>query len=335
MKAALALLALLTLAALLQSCGRDDDGADTPGASSPPSSATAVTATATPSVRPTATGPSAGSPGVHNETIFSGGIERTYRLYVPEGLPPGPVPLVVALHGGFGSGEQLARTSRFDQKADEGGFIVAYPNGTGTVPTWNGGRCCGFAARENIDDEEFMEDLIDAIAAKYPVDGRRVYAVGHSNGGIMALRLACQVAHRFAAVGAVAGSLEVPEEGCFPTAPVSVLLIHGDADQSHPLEGGQGPNSVAGVDFNSVAATMESMRKVMGCSTETTVTTVGAVTTTEWLGCANGVSVQQQIIAGGSHAWPGGARGPGLGGEPTDAMDATAALWDFLRTKSR
>lgn len=256
------------------------------------------------------------------------GLQRTWRVYVPASLPAGAyVPLVIGLHGGFGSGEQFENTTGMDAEAETGRFIAVYPDGTGSIRTWNGGNCCGYAARTDVDDVGFISVLIDTVAHDYPVDRGRVYAVGHSNGAILAFRLACELSPKIAAIAAVAGSLERP--GCSPSRPVSVLLIHGDADQNHPIDGGIGPDSVSGVPFNSVADTMDTVSRAMGCSSAADVSVDGAITTTQWQGCPGGTAVELQVIAGGSHAWPGGKQ-TAIGGEPSQAMDATAAAWDFV-----
>jgi len=268
-------------------------------------------------------------PGPRTEvaTLAIGGRERTWLLYVPSTLPPGPAALIIGLHGGFGSGEQFERTARFNEQAEAGRFLAAYPDGTGAFRTWNGGLCCGYAVRENVDDVAFIEAMVDTISAEYSVDPARVYATGHSNGGIMALRLACE-SGRFRAVGAVAGSLEVPQ--CNPSRSVSTLLIHGDADESHPLEGGRGPQSVSSVDFTSVAASMAVLAPAMGCSGGSQDNVIGAITTTIWLGCPPGVVVELQVVAGASHNWPGGVAGVIFGSDPSDELDATAELWAFF-----
>src|SRR5258706_11090953 len=79
-------------------------------------------------------------------TILVNGTERTYLIHLPSGYnDQEKVPLVIALHGGGGNPEQFARDTGFNQKADEAGFIVVYPRGTGLLPTWNAIHCCGDA----------------------------------------------------------------------------------------------------------------------------------------------------------------------------------------------
>ncbi len=341
--------AVLVVLIVLAGCRKDDDGGAAATGSAPSGTPTPLAGELSPpeaTVTVGATGPTAAPvapsetdapdptvaqqpPGPRTETatLAIGGRERTWRLYVPSTLPSGPAPLVIGLHGGFGSGEQFERTARFNEQAEEGRFLAAYPDGTGVFSTWNGGRCCGYAVRENVDDVAFIEAMVDAISAEYSVNPARIYAAGHSNGGIMALRLACE-SGRFRAVGAVAGSLEVPQ--CNPSRSVSTLLIHGDADESHPLEGGQGPDSVSNVDFTSVGNSMAVLAPAMGCSGGSQDNVGGAITTTIWLGCPPGVVVELQVVAGASHNWPGGVAGVIFGANPSDKLNATAELWVFF-----
>ena len=201
------------------------------------------------------------SPGESRGSLEIDGRERTWRLYVPRSLPPtGEVPLVIGLHGGFGSGEQFAADAYFGAQAERGGFIAVYPDGISRgrlieVRTWNAGNCCGEAADQNVDDVAFIEALIDRLHTALPLDADRVYITGHSNGAMMGYRLACELSDRIAAIAVVAGSLEAP---CSPSEPVSILSIHGDADEHHPLEGGTGPRSVTPTRYNSVANSIAS-----------------------------------------------------------------------------
>jgi polyhydroxybutyrate depolymerase len=322
---ALILLCLIALAAC-RDRGATEEPTEAPSASPAPAptATQAPEATAAATLEPEPPAVLEYEAGIAQITLEAGGRKRTARLYAPDGLT-GPAPLVIGLHGGVGSGEQFAKSTRFDELAGEAGFIAAYPDGTGAAKTWNGGRCCGYAVRNAVDDVTFVAALIDAVAARYPVDLSRVYAVGHSNGGIMALRLACELADQVAAAGAVAGSLEVP--GCSPARPVPVLLIHGDADESHPLEGGLGPKSISDVGFTSVAASLELIKPAMGCPGNAAgYDEYGLVETTEWL-CAEGTKVMLQVINGGPHGWPGGR---GVGSDPDSPLDATQALWEFV-----
>ena len=202
-------------------------------------------------------------------TIEPGG--RSYRLYIPSTLPEGPVPLFIGLHGGTGWGDQSVSTNRIEGLAESNGFIVIHPDGVPQPNTrgrvWNGGMCCGIAARENVDDVAFIDAVIDRVESDDDIDDRRVFAFGHSNGGIMSYRLACELSDRIVGIGVVAGTLGIDD--CAPTQPVSVMHIHGTADQNLPIDGGVGPKSVAGVDFPPPRDGFATLTTVDGCPTPT------------------------------------------------------------------
>jgi len=65
------------------------------------------------------------------QSIVVNGVTRTFVLHKPAALTRGPVPLVVALHGGGTNGKSMQRFSGLDEAADRYGFIVVYPDGTG------------------------------------------------------------------------------------------------------------------------------------------------------------------------------------------------------------
>lgn len=257
----------------------------------------------------------------------SDGRTRTYHIYVPSALPAGPVPLLIALHGGTGSGDQFQRQSGFDDLAEQNGFIVVFPDGVGLgrnedrLRTWNGGYCCGTAAKQAVDDVGFIDQLIDAIAAEYDVDSTRIFAAGHSNGGIMAYRLACELADRIVAIGLQAGSLGV--DPCEPSQPVSVLHLHGTADENHPIEGGEGPKSIADVSFHSAAFSVETIAAALSCDAQPSESTDAAspdLAITSWTQCSDGVEVRLVAVAGAPHSW---------------MSDASVAILEFLLNHPR
>ncbi len=165
--------------------------------------------------------------------------------------------------------------------------------------------CCGIAARENVDDVAFIDAVIDQVEADHDIDETRVFAFGHSNGGIMSYRLACELSDRIVGIGVVAGTLGIDD--CAPTQPVSVMHIHGTADQNLPIDGGVGPKSVAGVDFPPPRDGFAILTTADGCPAPTT-TVEGVVTTQRSAPCDAGAATAFVTIEGAEHPWPGGAR---------------------------
>jgi polyhydroxybutyrate depolymerase len=275
---------------------------------------------------------------VTHGTLSVGGRQRTYRLYVPGALPDGPVPLLVGLHGGTGWGDQFAAVDGIEGLAEANGFIVAHPDGVevgdGPGGVWNGGVCCGVAAREGVDDVGFVAALIAEVAAGHEVDPRRTYAFGHSNGGIMSYRLACELSDRIAGIGVVAGTLGV--DTCAPGEPVSVIHVHGTADENVPITGGTGPRSAAGVDFPSPTAGFDALATADGCPAPRERTD-GDVTVALRRPCDGGTAAEFVTIATAQHPWPGASPGRSArrAGVPYPDYDATAAVVAFLLSHPR
>jgi polyhydroxybutyrate depolymerase len=229
------------------------------------------------------------------------------------------MPLLLVLHGAGSDSVRFEAKTGYDELSDREGFIVAYADGvlTGadTSRTWNAGRCCPPASTMGVDDVSFLLALLDQLETTYAVDPSRVYAVGHSNGAMMAQRLGCEAATRFTAVASVAGSLQIP--ACTPERPVAMLEIHGSADRQVSVAAAQ--SSVA------------SWRQADRCAAAADPTAAGPVTTQTWQ-CADQTEVRMIEIAGADHPWPGGRTPPPVGQRASDALDATAVTWAFLST---
>ena len=270
--------------------------------------------------------PASAPVGASSQSIQVGGLTRTFHLYRPHNLPP-RAPLVVMLHGGFGSGTQAEQAYGWDKEADREGFAVVYPDGLDRA--WNtGGGCCGVPAKQNTDDVGFIKAVVAAIRGEVPIDPARIYATGISNGGIMAYRLACDT-DLFAAVGpdsaTLLGTCPAPKQ-------LSVLHIHGSADTRIPYAGGEG-EGYAHIDGPPVPAVLASWRAVDGCDPPA-VSTAGQVTTSA-ASCPGGRAVELITIGGAGHQWPGSAQKPvreTLSGTdaPSTALNSTDVFWKFF-----
>ncbi|MDG6229485.1 MAG: PHB depolymerase family esterase, partial [Candidatus Thermoplasmatota archaeon] len=146
------------------------------------------------------------------ESIMVDGLERSYSIHIPEGYDGSkPLPLVLVFHGGGGNANNILQTTGFNQKADEEGFLVVYPQGSGRLQnsllTWNTGFCCGYAVENTIDDVAFIRQLIDHLQRHYPIDTKMIYATGISNGGMMTYLVGAELSDIFAAIAPVAASI--------------------------------------------------------------------------------------------------------------------------------
>ncbi|CAN0175066.1 unnamed protein product, partial [Phaeothamnion confervicola] len=232
----------------------------------------------------------------------------------------------------------VERNSGVGGLAQANGFIVVYPDGVGNGPnadqqrTWNGGACCGIAARTNVDDVAFIDQLITQLEADFPIDADRVFAAGHSNGGILAYRLACELPDRIASIGVQSSALEI--DACTPDQPVSAIHIHGAADQNLPIDGGVGPNALSGVDFNKPLEGATALAAADGCDaapTTTTDATNADLMIHLWSPCAAGTEVVFVEVAGAGHAWMGHETGgSGRVGPVYMGLDSSLLIWNFV-----
>ncbi|HVQ49215.1 MAG TPA: PHB depolymerase family esterase [Mycobacterium sp.] len=239
-------------------------------------------------------------------TMNFGGLDRSYRLYIPAGLSS-PAPLVVMLHGGFGSAHQAERAYGWDKLADGAKFVVAYPDGIGRA--WNVSGCCGRPGRENIDDVDFVNAVVTDVATKLNVDQKRLYATGISNGGMLAYALACN-SGTFAAIGPDSAT---QLDKCAAPQPTSVMHIRGTADPRIRYDGGPGSGVATPNGGPSMPDLNAFWRNVDRCAPPET-TTDGAITTST-ADCPDGRNVVLITVDGGGHEWP---------------PFATQAMWQFF-----
>lgn len=177
-------------------------------------------------------------------------------------------PLVLVLHGYGADGS--SQLDWFGLSRFQGVHLVA-PDGTLDSTGrrfWNATeRCCDFEGTR-VDDVRYLTSLIDDVAARHPVDRARVYAIGVSNGGAMALRLGCDASERIAGVVSFA-SPWFAAPVCTPKLPFAVRHLHGTGDRVVPYEGGAigkgiHPNAKGG--HLSAHALIASFAKLAGCS---------------------------------------------------------------------
>jgi len=274
--------------------------------------------------------PSARSADHH---ILVGGRQRSFLVDLPPGYDDRQrYPLVIDFHGGGGSPAGARKQTGFSALGARVGVIVVYPAGSGRLNgerllTWNAETCCAYAQREHIDETEFVRALLDTVQVRYSIDPTRVYATGLSNGGMMAHLVGCRLSDRFAAIAVVSGELTVD---CRPAHPVSVLIIHGTADENLPYDGGVGRKALASHNVRPVRYAFETWRSRDRCPDSVRVSVTGSLTHSTWAPCADGTAVELYKITGGGHAWPGGERMSSLLDAPSTALDATQVIWAFF-----
>ncbi|MFZ5808091.1 MAG: alpha/beta hydrolase family esterase [Chloroflexota bacterium] len=283
------------------------------------------------SLPPASPEPASTSPpvGDSEHKLIYAGVERSYVVHVPSSYDPArPTALVLAFHGITLDAYEMMRISGFNAQSDAAGFIVAYPNAAGDQKSWNGGHCCGEAARNNVDDVGFVNAVIEELSASFHIDPQRIYATGFSNGAILVYRLACQISNRIAAIAPVSATQALEDmQACHPSRPLPLIHFHGTDDEPNPYNGGVTPG---GVQFISVDDAIEYWVNFDGCPSEPSHSETGSIIHDVYAPCQAGSSIELYTITGGKHAWPGGEAVNLRMGQPTKEISATALMWDFF-----
>lgn len=267
------------------------------------------------------------------DSITVGALTRTYTLRLPsayDGVTP--LPLVIAMHGGFGSGLQLEEQSLLSDEAELEGFIVVYPDGVPSplnIRTWNAGGCCGYAMNNNIDDVGFINALLDTLIAENAIDTLRIYATGMSNGGFMSYRLACELSTRIAAIAPVSASMTI--DVCAPPRSMPVIGLHSYLDESVPYLGGVG-SGVSG-HYNSPQDSVQTAFALHANCTvlNDTLLNNSDMTVIRWHECDCQREMVLYMTHDGGHSWPGGQQGTGIGDPPSTVISANDLMWDFFQ----
>ena len=282
-----------------------------------------------------------GSQGVTTrENMVVAGVKRTYLLHIPAHYDTiRRAPLVIVLHGHGESAENFEKYTGMSDKADAEGFIAVYPQALGDPSDWH----TAIDGPSKRDDIAFVRNIINLIERKYRIDTRRIFAAGHSNGGIMTYRLASALSNRIAAIGVTAGSIGMIDEHgdtirfAAPAHPVSVIHFHGLADADVPYTGGaesDGPDNIV-----SVKNTISFWLMNDHCPTAPTSRTVSDdrnVIVDSYTPCADGTAVVLYTIIDGTHRWPGDdVPWYTFPGRDDSDIVATDVMWDFFAAHPR
>jgi polyhydroxybutyrate depolymerase len=259
-------------------------------------------------------------------------LARPYDLHVPSSYDGArAMPLVILLHGYSGSASWQEWYLKLQPVADEKGFLYATPEGLIDRLRnryWNAtDACCDFD-QTGVDDVAYIGAIIDDVALRYRLDEKRVFLVGHSNGGFLSHRAACDLSERIAGIVSLAGAQWLDASRCQPTSPVAVLQVHGTADTTIAYLGGHPMGNALIPRHPGAQETVSTWGRLNGCSPDRVqagtldldYTLFGEETlVTRHEGCRGGAA-ELWTILGGQHI-PGLRTGAGGFGEK---------LWDFL-----
>jgi polyhydroxybutyrate depolymerase len=237
----------------------------------------------------------------------------------------------------------MEKLTGFMRMGGEKDFFVAYPQGVNRH--WNDGR--ELPSRREIDDVEFLVRLVDHLRQSFPVDAKRVYACGISNGGFFAQYLAARAPGIFAAVASVAAMVHEPMyKGVKPVEPVPIMFVVGKDDPVVPFCGGEIElasrnagrvvSAEQSFEYWAVAnhADLRYSERELPVLSEADPTRVFKRV---YPAGENGKPVVACIVEGGGHAWPKGWQfyRERYIGKTSQQLDTSGAVVEFCFQNSR
>ena len=242
----------LALAVTVGACGSSGSSKSTPTSATKPGS----TASSKPTTATKAPGPTPAQAAMV--------AARPFTLHVPTAVSATrPAPLLLMLHGYGATGAIEEAYLRFTAAADAHNMLYAFADGTPNARGsrfWNATDACCDPNR-TVDDSAYVTAIIADVKAKHAVDPKRVYLLGHSNGGFLSYRMACDHSDEIAAIASIAGATWSDPKRCAPTQAVSILQIHGTGDQTIKYDGG----SIGSATYPSATKTVSTWAGYDGC----------------------------------------------------------------------
>ncbi|GAA1358280.1 alpha/beta hydrolase family esterase [Streptomyces beijiangensis] len=272
------------------------------------------------------------------EQLRVDGSTRTYLLHSPAARDDSPKPLVIAFHGsGEGAAGMRERTG-LDRAAASRSLLIAYPEGLRHA--WGAGSVATGERPDPDADVRFTEALVQELVRTGKADPDRVYAVGFSNGGSMALRMAAQRPGLLAGAASVAGQLPTGAARVRPTGPVPVMIIHGADDPVRPVGGLPDPGP-ARAGAAPITPTMSSLASAQAFAAAdgargASLRSEAGYDRITWRPGPSGATVQLLVMHGAGHTWPGTSATPPAGfGRVSRVLDATGTILGFFADNHR
>lgn len=232
---------------------------------------------------------------ITDHTVYVGGLERQYYTLRPD-VRAARLPVIVLMHGVAMTPAGIVRYTNLAQHT--GPAIIIAP--AGYDRSWNAGDCCGPAYRANVNDVAFIQKVVSQVlAANADANPSRVFAVGFSNGGRMAYKLACDLPGTFAGFAAAEA---VPVETCTSLHPTDITIVAQQDDPYLTIDANQRPKYRDGHVEPTVASVIAHWTALDGCADHYIETYYGEAIVKTW-DCARNTRLTYVWYPEGAHTW--------------------------------
>lgn len=273
------------------------------------------------------------------------GLRRRYVMYRPDKvvLSGELAPAVIMLDGRGGTPWTAMKTTRLNQKADEEGFVVIYPEATRIDPDgplhfltnpqmWNAGVGFSDAERPPVNDLRFLEKVLKDLPDRARVDASRIYMTGFSNGAAMTYRFALNHPDILAAIAPVCGHLSLRDEKI--AEPVPMISFFGKRDPLSPFDGGRVELPWGQAETRRpVIRSVHTWAAICGHDPESgRVVEESGVSRLKYGREGARDEIEFVTVHDLGHVWPGGHRllPEKLVGVSSDRVSATDEMWSFF-----
>ena len=279
---------------------------------------------------------------------------RDYLVHVPASLTE-PSPLVVVLHGCTQDADAMRIATRFDELANEEGFVVVFPE---QDPAANVQRCWNWflGANQTRDGGEtgILAGIVQEVREHVAIDPARIHVTGLSAGGAMAVVLASTWPDVFSTVAVASGCpfkgipcVQGPSQESADVLAGYVVSAMGDRARLMPMIAMQGDQDTMVTPDNFpllVAQWLGAADRIddgeangsisATAASEESATSAGglAYEVARYAGPGGTTFLEAWLIQGMGHAWSGGAA---VSWSEPDGPDATRAMWEFMKARTK
>jgi len=252
------------------------------------------------------------------------GVTRRFRVTIPSVEPGTTMPVILAFHGGGGSGFPFEQQDQFDALGAQEDFIMIYPQGQ--VFGDNEGEWQLNTGPDSGQDIAFVEAILDGLDERYCIDTSRIYGVGYSLGGMFVYELACHLNTRFAGIVSLAGTMPVSPNTCADDPPVGLLHVHGREDSIIPYASQWDWKAWDEVGMmQDIPSLIEYWSEHYSCEASEVTEPASDLSRTVHSDCDGDVRVEHIRRNDGDHEWP----------SSIDGVSTPTMFWQFLSQFSR